>query len=87
LAEQEIKQIGEGESPAEYTRERAIQSFQQIVEIHGWQVMHHLFHVSHGPSFAATDSPLSSSIPLSLCQILPAQNAPEFPGGAAKKKP
>jgi hypothetical protein len=38
LAEQEIKQIGEGESPAEYTRERAIQSFQQIVEIHGWQV-------------------------------------------------
>jgi len=51
LAEQEIKQIGEGESPAEYTRERAIASFQQIVEIHGWQ------------------------------------NAPEFPGAAAKKKP
>jgi hypothetical protein len=39
LAEQEIKQIGEGESLAEYTRDRAIQSFQQIVEIHGWQVI------------------------------------------------
>ncbi len=44
LAEQEIKQIGEGDSPAEYTRERAIQSFQQIVEIHGWQVRQQFLH-------------------------------------------
>jgi hypothetical protein len=69
LAEQEIKQIGEGESPAEFTRERAIQSFQQIVEIHGWQVRK-LF--PHAPPFLSHTA---------------TQNAPEFPGGAAKKKP
>ena len=69
LAEQEIKQIGEGESPAEYTRERAIQSFQQIVEIHGWQVRQ-----------------LFLRAPPYLCNTT-IQNAPEFPGGAAKKKP
>jgi hypothetical protein len=83
LAEQEIKQIGEGESPAEYTRERAIASFQQIVEIHGWQVTHHVFfRILHGSSLAVTDFP-----PCRLDQFLPVQNAPEFPGAAAKKKP
>jgi hypothetical protein len=52
LAEQEIKQIGEGESPAEYTRERAIQSFLQIVEIHGWQVNHTCHFILSCPSLA-----------------------------------
>jgi hypothetical protein len=69
LAEQEIKQIGEGESPAEYTRERAIASFQQIVEIHGWQVTHHVFfRILHGPSLAATDFPPVDLFNSSLCR-------------------
>jgi hypothetical protein len=79
LAEQEIKQIGEGESPAEYTRERAIQSFQQIVEIHGWQVAFSFSFCRVLPCFLLHS--------LQLVDATPLQNAPEFPGGAAKKKP